>query len=116
MTRGTDEYRGFTLDNVLHAQEGDVHFNLYVPPSCDGTRPAALFVTPPGWQGLYFQGVGVNLHTEDLGFEARAYDDEMIVAAPQLDDWGDTSARQTIALVEWLERAYAIDVGRVSFE
>ncbi|WP_337368866.1 hypothetical protein [Senegalimassilia faecalis] len=51
-------------------------------------QPVALFVTLPGYQGLYFQGVGENLRTEDFGFEAQAYDPTMIVVAPQLSDWG----------------------------
>lgn len=117
MTPGTETYRGFTLDSVLHsAQEGDIHFNLYVPKSCTPENPASLFVTLPGYQGLYFQGVGVNLRTEDFGFEAQGYDGSVIVVAPQLSDWGETSARQTIVLVKWLLETYSIDSGRVFLE
>lgn len=105
------------LDNVLHSvDEGDIHFNLYVPDGYDPEREVALFVTLPGYQGLYFQGVGENVRTEDFGFEAQAYNPSMIVAAPQLSDWGETSARQTVALVEWLLRAYSIDASRVFLE
>ena len=40
VTEGGEEYRGFTLDNVLHSEsEGDIHFNLYIPDSYDGSRP-----------------------------------------------------------------------------
>ena len=71
VTPDSETYRGFVLDNVLHsAQEGDIHFNLYVPESYTSDKPASLFVTLPGYQGLYFQGVGVNLRTEDFSFEA----------------------------------------------
>ena len=114
VTEGTEEYRGFTLDNVLHSEaEGDIHFNLYVPDSYDGSRPYAAFFTLPGYEGLYFQGVGENLRSEDFGFEAQNYNSEMIVVAPQLSDWGETSARQTIALVEYFLDNYNIDPGRV---
>lgn len=117
VTPGTETYRGFTLDNVLHSEaEGDIHFNLFVPESFDGSGGAALFVTLPGYQGLYFQGVGENIRTEDFAFEAQAYDPGMIIVAPQLSDWGETSARQTIALVEYLIGAYAIDAERVFLE
>lgn len=117
MTRGTQEYRGFVLDNVLHtADEDDIHFNLYVPESYDGSQRVALFVTLPGYQGLYFQGVGANVRTEDFGFTARDYDPQMIVLAPQLSDWGKTSAQQTIVLVKWMLRAYAIDRQHVYLE
>ena len=105
------------LDNVLHtADEGDIHFNLYVPESYDGSQRVALFVTLPGYQGLYFQGVGMDVRTEDFGFTARDLDPQMIVLAPQLSDWGATSARQAIALVRWMLRAYAIDQRRVLLE
>ena len=81
VTRGTQTYRRFTLDNVLHAGgEGDIHFNLYVPQNYDGTRKIALFVTLPGYQGPYFQGVGENIHTEDFGFEAQSYDRDMVAS------------------------------------
>ena len=114
VTEGTEEYRGFTLDNVLHSEtEGDIHFNLYVPDSYDGSRPYAVFFTLPGYEGLYFQGVGENLRSEEFGFEAQNYNSEMIVVAPQLSDWGETSARQTIALVEYFLENYNIDPGRV---
>ena len=94
---GTETERGFVLDNVLHSAEGDIHYNLYTPESYDGTEPYALFVTLAGYEGLYFQGVGANL-AEDFGFEAQSYNERMLVLAPQLNDWGETSARHTIAL------------------
>lgn len=113
VTPGTEVYRGFVLDNVLHAREGDIHYSLYVPDSYDGTEPYALYLTLPGYEGLYFQGVGQNLYSEEFAFEAPRYNDHMIVAAPQLSDWGDTSARQTIALTEYLLDAYRIDRDQV---
>ena len=58
----------------------------YDPGSYDGSSPYALFITLPGYEGLYFQGVGVNLRSEDFGFEAQDYNDNMIIAAPQLED------------------------------
>ena len=95
---GTKEYRGFVLDNVLHsATEGDIHYNVYIPDDYDGSESYALFMTLPGYQGLYFQGVGENVRTEEFGFVARDYIPKMIIVAPQLNDCGDTSARQTIS-------------------
>lgn len=117
VTQGTENYKGFVLDNVLHSEdEGDIHYNLYVPESYDGSEAYALFLTLPGYQGLYFQGVGENLRTENIGFTAQEYNPEMIIAAPQLDDWGETSARQTIALTEYLLSAYNIDQSKVYVE
>lgn len=114
VTEGTEEYRGFLLDNVLHSEDsGDIHYNLYVPDSYDGSEPYALFFTLPGYEGLYFQGVGENLYSENFGFEAQDYIEDMIIAAPQLSDWGETSADQTIALMEYFLANYNIDESRV---
>ena len=117
VTEGTEEYRGFILDNVLHSEsEGEIHYNLYVPESYDGSEPYALFFILPGYEGLYFQGVGVNLYSEDFGFTAREYIPDMIIVAPQLEDWGETSADQTIALAEYFLANYNIDESRVYAE
>ncbi len=49
VTQGTETYRGFQMDNVLHhPQEGDIHYHLHLPEGYDGTIPCALFVTLPG--------------------------------------------------------------------
>ena len=40
----------------------------------------------------------------------------MIIVAPQLDDWGETSAKQTIALTEYFLSAYNIDHTKVYAE
>ena len=111
--------RGFTVDNVLHVANasllpggGEVHFSIHVPDTYDGSTSCALYVALPGWEGLLFQGVGANLQ-EDFPFVANNYVADMIVATPQLDDWGDTSARKTIALTEWLLSNYNIDTSRV---
>ena len=116
VTLGTETYRGFQMDNVLHAPEGDIHYHLYVPDSYDGSEAYALFLTLPGYEGLYFQGMGQNLYNENFAFEALNYNDKMIVAAPQLSDWGETSAEQTIALTEYLLDAYNIDREQVYAE
>lgn len=116
VTQGTETYRGFQMDNVLHAPEGDIHYHIYIPDSYDGSEAYALFLTLPGYEGLYFQGMGQNLYSENFAFEALNYNDKMIVAAPQLSDWGETSAEQTIALTEYLLDAYNIDPDRVYAE
>ena len=40
----------------------------------------------------------------------------MIIVAPQLSDWGETSANQTIALAEYFMENYNIDTSRVFAE
>lgn len=114
LTPGASYYRDFLVDNVLHTrQNGDIHYNVYFPDSYNGKDPHALFVTLPGYQGLYFQGVAQNIKTEDFGFEARKYNSKMIILAPQLSDWGQTSANQTVALTEYFLGHYKIDPAKV---
>ena len=111
---GTETDRGFLLDNVLHTEGlGDIHFNLYVPESYDGTTTYALHLALPGWEGLYFQGVGEDLRWESMPFDSSHYVEDMIVVSAQLSDWGETSARQAIALTEFFLSAYNIDPTRV---
>ncbi|MDO5377781.1 MAG: prolyl oligopeptidase family serine peptidase [Clostridia bacterium] len=112
ITPGTQTQRGFVNDNVLHSAIGDIHFSSYIPKSYDGSSPYALFITLPGWEGLYFQGVGANM-AEDFGPEAIRYNERMIVLSPQLSDWGQTSADETIALTEYFIAHYNIDTRRV---
>lgn len=117
VTNGTATYRGFSVDNVLHNDSnGDIHFNLYVPKSYDGSKAYALFITLPGYEGLYFQGVGVNIRQENFGFEAQKYNSNMIIVAPQLNSWDEESANETIVLVEYLLSAYNIDKSKVYIE
>lgn len=110
-----DEYiRGFLFDNVWHSEnDGDIHFGLYIPENYDGSEPYALYVTLPGYEGLYFQGVGANIRAEDYGIEAQKYNERMIIIAPQLNDWRETSARQTIALTRYFLEHYNIDPQKV---
>lgn len=114
VTEGVEEYRVFLIDNVLHSSSlGDIHYHIYIPESYDGSKAYALYITLPGYAGLYFQGVGVNLQLEEFAFEAMKYNDKMIIVAPQLEDWQETSANQTIELMHYILDEYNIDTSRV---
>ena len=114
VTFGTSVYRGFALDNVYHSVDnGDIHYHSYFPEGYNASEKYALYISLPGYEGLYFQGVGSNIRSEDFVFEAQKYNDKMIIIAPQLNDWGQTSARQTVALTEFMLANYPIDKGKV---
>ena len=114
LTMGTENYKGFQIDNVLHSDSlGEIHYHIYVSDGYDGSEPYALYVTLPGYEGLYFQGVGENLKSENFAFEAQKYNDKMIIAAPQLDDWGETSANKTVELVRFLIEYYNVDSSKI---
>ncbi len=102
------------MDNVLSSSTlGDIHYNVYLPETYDGSKPYALYFTLPGYQDLYRFQVGANLKTETFAFEAIKYIDDRIVVAPQLNDWGETSARQTIELTHWFINDFNIDSNRI---
>ena len=84
--------REFQMDQALETDNGLCHYNLYVPESYDGSTPYALHIALPGWEGLYFQGVGEDLRWEYLPYESGKYVEDMIVVSAQLNDWGMTSA------------------------
>ena len=108
-----DNSQEFRMDQVFESEAGTCHYNLYVPDDYDGSRPYALHIALPGWEGLYFQGVGEDLRWEYLPFESRNYVNDMIVVSAQLNDWGETSARQAVALTEFFLSEYNIDPDRV---
>ena len=58
VTPGTQTDRGFLLDNVLHdPTEGDIHYNVYIPDSYDGTVPYAVFLPCLVTKGCIFRGL-----------------------------------------------------------
>ena len=112
-TAMAEEKLTFTMDQVIESETGTIHYNIHIPDSYEGSRPYALHIALPGWEGLYFQGVGEDLRWEYLPYESSRYAEDLIVVSPQLNDWGMTSARQAVALTETIMAAYNIDPGRV---
>lgn len=111
---GKETDRGFLLDNVLKTEDlGEIHFNISVPDSYDGTKAYALHIAMPGWEGLYFQGAGEDLRWEYLPFESKKYIEDMIVVSLQFGDWGNDSARQAVRFTVYMLSAYNIDTDRV---
>lgn len=98
----------FLIDLVYQYNGRDVHYSAYIPSNIDESEGINMFITLPGWEGLYFQGVGVNLEYEDFAFVARDINPNMIILAPQLNDWGKTSAEDTIALTKYFQETYNI--------
>lgn len=113
MEVGKTKIKGFVIDNVLHSEkQGDIHFTSYYPDNYNDNEEYAIYFALPGWEGLYFQGVGSNMY-ESLPFEAQKYNEKMIIISPQLDDWGEESANDTIFLVEYFLNHYNIDKSKV---
>ena len=64
VTESSEMYENFTVDNVYHSpSDGDIHYNVYIPDSYDGSESYALYFTLPGYEGLYFQGAAQNVRS-----------------------------------------------------
>lgn len=109
---GSEEHRGFILDNSLITTNAEIHFNIHYPENFDKTKQYAIYFANPGWEGLYFQGVGKDLG-EPYVYEAQKYNKDMIIVSTQLNDWGEQSANDCIALVEYFLENYNIDKSKV---
>lgn len=115
VTPGAEYYEGFLIDNILSFSDGteELHYHVYLPEDYDGEKAYALYISLPGYGGYYFQGVGVNLRMESFASEAKNYVSDLIIVAPQPNDWGMTSANQTISLTKYLLSSYSIDPNRI---
>ena len=56
ITPGTETQRGFLNDNVLHSEEGDIHYSSYIPADYDGSPPYALSSPCPVGRGCTSRG------------------------------------------------------------
>lgn len=100
--------------NVLNGETGDIHYSYYLPNGYDNDKTYPMMMALPGYGGMWFgedsegnnlQETGVSIWTE--------MDEPMIIVSPQVEDWHDTSARQTIELTEYFLKNYAVDKRRV---
>ena len=127
VTAGEEEYDGFTIDNVMSFSdiEEDLHYQLYVPDGYDGSEPYALYIALPG-HGGYLEvdsDAGDNIRQESFALRSTAYNDKMIVAAPQLSEIADkyedindefnVHSEQVIKFTEYLLANYNIDLSKV---
>jgi predicted peptidase len=111
------EFAGFSIDNVLTGQQGDIHYSYYLPPDYDPARSYPLMVTLPGYGGLLHsldeETRGINVFTDRNALAWTQAGEDMIVLAPQLTGWDTKSAAQTVELTEHFLDQYAIDRTRV---
>lgn len=110
--KGTKKQRDFILDNTLKINNNIIHYTSHFPNNYDKNKKYPIYFALPGWEGLYFQGLGENMN-EDYPYEAQKYVKDLIVISPQLNDWKEKSANDTIELVNFFLNNYNIDKTRV---
>ncbi len=100
--------------NVLEGEEGEIHYSYYLPEGYDGTKKYPMIMTLPGYGGMWFGEESEGNHLREIGVSVWTQEKEpLIVVSPQVTDWHDTSARQTIELTEYFIENYAVDESRV---
>lgn len=97
------------VDDVYTSKDyGDIHYSVYVPEKLDPSKSYPLYITTSGHEGMYTQGPGKNLEYEYFVEAGIKINKDMIIIAPQFEDWGDTSANKAIALIDYYKELYNI--------
>ncbi|MEV4033636.1 prolyl oligopeptidase family serine peptidase [Streptomyces umbrinus] len=111
------DFQGFSLDNVLSGEQGEIHYSYYLPPDYDPARRYPMVVTLPGYGGLLHslndETRGVNVFTDRSALAWTQASEDVIVVAPQLTGWDSAAARQAIELTEYFLDRYSVDPARV---
>lgn len=105
------------LNNELDGENGTIHYTYYLPSDYDETKSYPMLVTLPGWSSRFSTIVNTPLTENEYARQnAEAWTaklGDMIVLSPNLTDWGDTSARQTIELTDYFINNFSVDKGRI---
>lgn len=108
------EQTGFVTEQVLDSEEGVIHYSYYLPETYDGSRSYPLMMTMPGYDMMWFGEDSSGRNLTWSGFQVwTERDEDMIVVSAQLTDWGETSARQAIALTEYFAETFSVDKSRI---
>lgn len=127
VTEGIENVEGFQVNNVMHFSDNvpDLYYHIYFPDSYDGSKEYVLYIILPGHGGYYYDGRGSadNITQESYASEAKTYNEEMIIVAPQLEDYDEEMEvpedeytihkPQVIRLTEYLLSTYNINRDRV---
>ena len=105
------------LNNVLEGADGNIHYTYYLPVNYDPAKSYPMLMTLPGWSSKFNTIETTPLTENDYAAgNAKAWTavlGDMIIVSPNLTDWGDRSARQTIELTEYFIDNFAVDKNRI---
>ena len=105
---------GLVREQTLDSAEGLIHYSYYLPEDYDPTRKSPMMVVMPGYNMMWFGESSSGSNLDWTGFTSWTnLGQDMIVVSAQLTDWGDTSARQAIALTEYFINHFAVDTARI---
>ena len=105
---------GIIKEQVLESDEGTIHYSYYLPEDYDPNGSYPMMAVMPGYDMMWFGEDSSGANLEWSGFRTwTEQDEDMIVVSAQLEDWGEPSARQAIALTEYFINHFAVDTTRV---
>lgn len=105
---------GVIAEQILKGDTGMIHYSYYLPEGYSESREYPLMIAMPGYDMMWFgeDSSGANLSWR--GFLCwTELSEDMIVVSAQLEDRGETSARQAIELTEYFIDNFSIDESRV---
>lgn len=105
---------GVNAEQILEGETGSIHYSYYLPKGYDESREYPLMMAMPGYDMMWFgdSSSGANLNWQ--GFLCwTELPEDMIVVSAQLEDWGETSARQAIELTEYFIDNFSVDTNRI---
>ena len=105
---------GLVREQTLDSTEGLIHYSYYLPEDYDPVQKYPMMVVMPGYDMMWFGQSSSGKNLNWTGFTSWTnLGQDMIVVSAQLTDWGDTSARQAIALTEYFIDHFAVDTTRI---
>ena len=105
------------LNNTLKTSDGMLHYTYYLPKNYDESKSYPMLMTLPGWSNR-FNTITTTPLTENsyAKSQAEVWSEllgDMIVVSPNLTDWGDKSARQTVELTKYFLDTFSVDTTRI---
>ena len=109
-----DKVTGVIAEQILEGDTGRIHYSYYLPEDYDPQKKYPFMMAIPGYDMMWFgeDSSGSNLNWDGFLCWTKLPED-MIVVSAQLEDWGETSAKQAIELTEYFINNFSVDSGRV---
>lgn len=113
-TENPPEKTGVIAEQILNADDGEIHYSYYLPEGYDESKAYPLVMTMPGYGMMWFGEESSGSNLEWNGFLVwTELPEDMIVVSAQLTDWHETSARQATQLTEYFIENFSVDKSRV---
>lgn len=113
-TENPPEKTGVIAEQILNADDGEIHYSYYLPEGYDESKAYPLVMTMPGYGMMWFGEESSGSNLEWNGFLVwTELPEDMIVVSAQLTDWHETSARQATQLTEYFIKNFSVDKSRV---